>query len=152
MSNTETLVYFAYGSNLKTEQMNERNVVIYKSHRGFIKNYKLEFNKKSIDGSSKANITKFQGGIVWGICFELNIDGFENLRKYEKGYEEQEVIVYNENQEILFTAKTFISSKICDRLPTKDYLHKIIEGAKQHKLPEDYIKKIEKQQFKSTEN
>ncbi len=140
-----TLIYFAYGSNLKKEQMNERDVVIYKSHKGFIKNYKLEFNKKSIDGSSKANITKSEGEIVWGICFELDKEGFENLRKFEKGYDEQEVTVYDENQEILFTAKTFLSNKICDKLPTKVYLDKIIEGAKQQKLPEDYIKKVEKQ-------
>ncbi len=145
MSTINNLIYFAYGSNLKREQMNERDVVIYKSHKGFIKNYKLEFSKKSIDGSSKANITKSDGKIVWGICYVLDADGFENLRKYEKGYDEQEVIVYNENQEILFIAKTFISNKTCDKLPTKDYLNKIIEGAKQHKLPEEYIKKIENQ-------
>lgn len=145
MSNTETLIYFAYGSNLKKEQMDERNVVIYKSHKGFIKNYKLKFNKKSIDGSSKANITESEDETVWGICFELDFAGFENLRNHEKGYAEQEVIVYNENQEILFTAKTFVSNKICDKLPTKAYLDKIIEGAKQHELPEDYIENLQKQ-------
>jgi len=145
MSNTESLVYFAYGSNLKKEQMDERGVVVYKNYKGFIKNYKLEFNKKSIDGSSKANITKSDGEIVWGICYELDAAGFENLRKHEKGYEKLEVAVYDENQEVLFTAKTFISNKICDKLPTKDYLDKIIEGAKQHELPKDYIEKIEKQ-------
>lgn len=145
MSDTQTLIYFAYGSNIKKEQMNERNVVIYKSYKGFIKDYKLEFNKQSKDGSSKANITKAIGKIVWGICFELDTDGFENLKKYEKGYEELEVAVYNENQEILFTAKTFISNKICVKLPTNEYLQRIITGAKQHKLPEDYIKEIEKQ-------
>ena len=123
--------------------MNKREVVIYESHKGFIKDYKLEFNKKSIDGSSKANITKVIGEIVWGICFELDTDGFENLRNYEKGYEELEVTVYNENQEILFTAKTFISNKICDKLPTENYLNKIIEGAKQHKLPKSYIQNLE---------
>lgn len=145
MSTTNNLIYFAYGSNLKKEQMNEREIVIYESHKGFIKDYKLEFNKKSIDGSSKANITKVTGEIVWGICFELDTDGFEKLISYEKGYEELEVTVYNEDQEILSTAKTFISNKICDKLPAENYLNKIIEGAKQHKLPEDYIKKIEKQ-------
>ncbi len=145
MSNTETLIYFAYGSNLKKEQMAERNVTIYNSHKGFVKNYKIEFNKKSIDGSSKANITKFQDEIVWGICFELDEDGFENLRRFEKGYEELEINVYDENQKILFTARTFISNKICNKLPTKEYLDKIIEGAKQHKLPKDYINQLEKQ-------
>ncbi len=145
MSITNNLIYFAYGSNLKKEQMNERDVVIYKTYKGFIKNYKLEFNKKSIDGSSKANITKSDGEIVWGICYELDAAGFENLRKHEKGYEELEIIVHDENQEIPFTAKTFFSNKICDQLPTINYLDKIIEGAKQHELPKDYIEKIEKQ-------
>lgn len=145
MSTTNRLIYFAYGSNLKKEQMNKREVVIYESHKGFIKDYKLEFNKKSIDGSSKANITKAKGEIVWGVCFKLDVDGFENLKNHEKGYNEKDVIVYNENQEILFTAKTFVSNKICEKLPTIDYLNKIIQGAKQHKLPKGYINKIEKQ-------
>lgn len=145
MSVMNPLIYFAYGSNLKKEQMSERYIVIYKTYKGFIKNYKLEFNKKSIDGSSKANITKSDGEIVWGICYQLDADGFENLKKYEKGYEELEVTVYDENQEGLFTAKTFISNKICDKLPTKEYLDKIITGARQHELPEDYIHNLETQ-------
>ena len=145
MSTTNKLIYFAYGSNLKKEQMEEREIVIYKSYKGFIKNYKLEFNKKSTDGSSKANITKATGEIVWGVCFKLDTDGFENLRNHEKGYDELLVTVYDENCEILFRAKTFISSKICDKLPTKEYLDRIIAGAKQHKLPKDYIKKVENQ-------
>lgn len=145
MSNTETLIYFAYGSNLKKEQLNERDVVIYSSHKGFIKDYKLEFNKKSVDGSSKANIAKLQDGIVWGICFELDKEGFENLRRFEKGYEELEINVYDENQEILSTARTFISDKISNELPTKEYLDRIIQGAEQHKLPKDYINQLEKQ-------
>ena len=147
MSITNNLIYFAYGSNLKKEQMNERDVVIYKTYKGFINNYKLEFNKKSIDGSSKANITKSDGEIVWGVCFELDSDSFENLKNYEKGYDEQDVIVFDENQNILLTAKTFVSNKICDKLPTKDYLDKIIEGAKQHGLPKEYIQELEMQNF-----
>lgn len=46
------------------------------------------------------------------------------------------------------TAKTLISNKICNKLPTKEHLDKIIEGAKQHELPKDYIEKIEKQPIK----
>ena len=149
MSNIDRVIYFAYGSNLRKEQMAERNVVIYDSHIGFIKGYKLEFNKKSIDGSSKANITKFADEIVWGICYVLDVDGFENLKEYEKGYKELEITVYSENQEILFTAKTFISDKICAELPIKEYLNIIIGGAKQHELPQDHIQKLELQKFVS---
>lgn len=145
MSTINNVIYFAYGSNLKKEQMAERNVTIYNSHKGFIKDYKLEFNKKSIDGSSKANITESEGEIVWGVCFELDSEGFENLKKHEKGYEETEVVVYDENQKILFSAKTFISNKICDKLPTKTYLDRITIGARQHELPESYINTLKTQ-------
>ncbi len=145
MSTITNVIYFAYGSNLKKEQMAERNVAIYNSHKGFIRDYKLEFNKKSIDGSSKANLTESNGEIVWGVCFELDKEGFKNLREHEKGYEETEVVVFDENQKILFSAQTFISNKICDKLPTKEYLDKIIIGAKQHDLPKSYIKNLENQ-------
>jgi hypothetical protein len=39
-------------------------------------------NKESIDGSSKANITKSDSETVWGICYELDTDGFKNLKEY----------------------------------------------------------------------
>jgi gamma-glutamylcyclotransferase len=149
MSDIKNLNYFAYGSNLKKAQMDERNVIIYRYQKGFIKDYKFEFNKESKDGSSKANITEITGEIVWGVCFELDAGVFENLRKFEKGYDEQEVVVYGENQEILFKAITFISTKICDKLPTKDYLDRIVTGAKQHELPNDYIEKLEQQATKN---
>ncbi len=101
--------------------------------------------KKSIDGSSKANLTKANESAVWGVCYELDEIGFEKLRKFEKGYFEHEVTVYNEKKEILTNAKTFVSDNICDKLPTKEYLDIIIDGAKQNKLPEDYIQKLERQ-------
>ncbi len=108
---------------------------------------KLEFNKKSIDGSSKANLTKANDSKIWGVCYELDEIGFEKLREFEKGYFEHEVAVYNEKKEILTNAKTFISDKICDRLPTKEYLGIIIDGAKQNEPPEDYVQKLERQKF-----
>lgn len=127
--------------------MNNRVGVISKIYIGFIKGYKLEFNKKSIDGSSKANLTKANESEVWGVCYELDEIGFEKLRELEKGYFEHEVTVYNEKREILTSAKTFVSDKICDRLPNKEYLNIIIDGAKQNKLPENYIEKLEVQKF-----
>jgi gamma-glutamylcyclotransferase (GGCT)/AIG2-like uncharacterized protein YtfP len=139
------IYYFAYGSNLSKKQMKERNLTTYESHKGFIENYKLKFNKESKDGSSKANIIQEQSEKVWGVCYELDSEGFNNLKECEKGYNEQEILVFDENRKMLLIAKTFISNKICDKLPTKDYMDKIIEGAKQHELPEDYIKNLEKQ-------
>ncbi len=147
MSNIKPIIYFAYGSNLNKERMNNRVGIVFKTYGGFIKDYKLEFNKKSSDGSSKANLTEEIESEVWGVCYELDESGFEKLREFEKGYFEREVIVYNEKQELLAIAKTFVSDKICDKLPTKKYLNIIIDGAKQHELPEDYIQKLKIQKF-----
>lgn len=97
--------------------------------------------------TKKANLTKVSESEVWGDCYELDEIGFEKLRELEKGYFEHEVTVYNEKKEILTSAKTFVSDKICDRLPNKEYLNIIIDGAKQNKLPKDYIEKLEIQKF-----
>lgn len=68
--------YFAYGSNMDLKQLTDRVGLIYNKSTGFIKNYAFFYNKKSEDGSSKANIVNSNGYFTYGICFEIDVDGF----------------------------------------------------------------------------
>ncbi len=141
--------YFAYGSNLKYDIINKRTGFtdnFYDYHPGYLKGYELVFNKRSYDGTSKANIIKNkEGSKVWGICYELCYEldekDFEKLKEDEKGYKDEEVIVY-ENDNKFIIAKTFISKDISNDFPSKEYVNLIIEGAKEKQLPEEYIQHI----------
>jgi hypothetical protein len=143
------IYYFAYGSNLLKERLKNRIRIYHEHHKGFIKNHSLIFNKRSIDKTSKANIEYRKGCNVWGVCYEIDPEGFDKLAKIEKGYEIKEIAVFLQNDEAKFiVANTFISSDLSKNPPAKEYVDLIVRGAKEHDLPDDYIRQITKKDIK----
>jgi hypothetical protein len=130
--------YFAYGSNMYIEQLIDRAGFIYEKSSGFVKNYSFSYNKKSKDGSSKANMIYSDGIITHGVCFEIGADGFQKLQRFEKGYNAIEIPFYSTIGSLII-AKTFISNSICDAPPAEEYVNTIIQGARENDLPEEYI-------------
>ena len=112
-----------------------------------LKGYEFTYNKISYDGSSKANIIKSENGNVEGVAIlilENKLDEF--IEKYEKGYLKTEIEIQtkgntNENPQLTFKAYTCISDNIIDAPPTDDYVSKIIKGANENNLPQEYIVK-----------
>lgn len=137
----QMICYFAYGSNMCKEQMTNRGVSIHATVRCELSGYRFLYNKKSIYGSSKANIRKDKGSVVHGICFSIDPESFEKLKEFEKGYDVVQVTVSDLEKNPL-QAKTFISYYSCDEEPNGEYVETIVKAAKEHKLPEDYIRKI----------
>lgn len=133
------ICYFAYGSNMCKEQMTERGVIIHNSVRCALSGYRFLYNKKSIDGSSKANIEKDNESVVQGVCFLLDQESFKRLKGFEKGYTVLPVAVIDRNNNPI-DAETFISKSICNQEPKSDYVEIIMKGAREHGLPELYIK------------
>lgn len=134
--------YFIYGSNLNESQINERllkhgNCYLGKE-RCQLKEYKFVYNKKSIDGTAKANLVKFEGGVVEGvaICVEKTALG-EFLKEFETGYDVVEVDLWI--GESSFKAVTCISHDFIEVGPSEDYVNKILIGAEENDLPEEYI-------------
>ena len=155
----ERAYYFAYGSNLKKDQLQERIegkkkvrnkpflIAFHTYYRGFLKGYELVFNKRSIDGTSKANIKKSGNeSKVWGVCFEMDNEALELLKEFENGYKTQEVRIKTDDYVII--AETFISHEISNDLPDKNYVQIIIDGAKEMALPDEYISYIIKNAYR----
>lgn len=133
--------YFAYGSNMHIEQLVERVGLVYEKYSGFVKNYSFSYNKKSKDGSSKANLTRSDGKVTHGVCFEIDADGFQRLKEYEKGYNELEIPFYSTTGDLVI-ARTFISNSISEAPPIEEYVNTITQGARENNLPEDYIETV----------
>jgi hypothetical protein len=143
--------YFVYGSNLLEEQLISRLSEIDENYLQrescSLKGYEFTYNKKSFDGTSKANLIKSGNGIVEGVAIlilENKLDEF--IEKYEKGYLKTEIQIQtknknNENPEFIFKAYTCISDNIISASPTNDYVSKIIKGAHENNLPQEYIEK-----------
>jgi gamma-glutamylcyclotransferase len=64
---------------------------------------------------------------------------------FEKGYERRQVRVVLANGEELTAVTYFAMTTLVEniRQPAAAYLQKILRGAKQHGLPEGYIREIE---------
>jgi gamma-glutamylcyclotransferase (GGCT)/AIG2-like uncharacterized protein YtfP len=130
--------YFAYGSNMKTERLKERIGNVHNAFRGELRDFEFLYNKKSVDGSSKANIRPGVGQTVHGVCFEIDEASFEDLKTCEKGYDLNEVPIFTPDGNLIIS-RTFISESLSAEPPTKEYVGLVIEGAKKYGLPDDYI-------------
>lgn len=140
--------YFAYGSNMSLLRLQERVPSAKKLEIVTLKNHQLRFNMSGTDGSGKCDSfqTNNNEDIVIGVLFEININEKCVLDRAESlgdGYDEKCVSVQNESGET-FEALTYYAIKIDDSLrPYSWYLHHVIVGAKEAKLPSDYLAIIE---------
>ena len=140
----ESVFYFAYGSNMKSSRLNERIKSAHYITTGYIEGYKFECSKLStIDGSGKANITKSIEDKTWGVLYIVCEDDIKILDKEEGGYNRitLEIIDSNENS---YNAEVYISDSMTEvKIPTTLYKRHIVDGAKEHVLPEFYIEFLE---------
>jgi gamma-glutamylcyclotransferase len=132
-----SILYFAYGSNMSFNRISGRIKGLETVNIGFLLNYKLLCNKKSFDGTGKANIIYNPGKIVWGVVYKIYEDYMDKLDRIEVGYERKAFEVHIEER--IIEANAYISYKLTDALPTKYYKEFLLEGAVEHKLPNEYI-------------
>jgi len=151
ISGEEHVWYFIYGSNLKEDRIKERLMFFGDRYlakkRCVLMEYEFVYNKRSSDGSAKANIQKKSGAVVEGIAVLLlksTINKF--FEKYEKGYVQEEVNikqVRNSSQpsHSNFKAVTCISELLTNTPPSADYVNTILEGAAERNLPQAYVER-----------
>ena len=82
---------------------------------------------------------------VFGVIFELTNDQIRNLDRIEgEGYRRESIIVDSKGEKIevatYFATENYVQENL---LPTKQYLGYLIDGAKEHRFPEDYISFLE---------
>jgi len=154
------VLYFAYGSNMDQEDLNEycrkkgRPLIDLKSKFPkvcVLRDFRLDFNYYSPSrGGGTANIERAPGEHVEGVLFDINdvdkqtIDEKEGAPNYYReilvsvisrdGTKIENVITYTvcENKKREFTP------------PTRKYKQIIIDGARAFGLSEEWIKKLEK--------
>jgi hypothetical protein len=142
MENNNTFNYFAYASNLKKSNLElSLGSKIDNFLDGRLLDYGFRFNVKNADGKARANIIVSESEDVFGAIYEIENTVKEKLLASEPGYKLIEVNI--ETQTGYVPALTFISDEDTEGLyPAKDYLKSISEGAKEHKLPEEYLEFI----------
>lgn len=140
------MLYFAYGSNMRSARLRDRVPSARYFAIGKIKGYKLAFHKRSKDGSAKADalFTGHDADIVWGVIFEIDpnekyvLDSAEGLHY---GYDEKMVAVDTEAGDVA-AVMYYATDLDASLMPYSWYVWHALVGAQEHSLPEEYIEAI----------
>ena len=139
----QSMLYFAFASNMSSRQM-KRRIGEYKTlGRGRLSGWRLAFNKRSHDETAKANIGEDANSVVWGVLYDITPADIANLDKWEPGYERISVPVILDSGGTI-EAACYVAREVEDGLlPSRAYINTIVEGARESRLPKDYIGALE---------
>ncbi|MFP4608331.1 MAG: gamma-glutamylcyclotransferase family protein [Candidatus Natronoplasma sp.] len=154
-----TTRYFAYGSNLDLEQMEERGITVKRSELAELPGWRLAFTIYS-SGWSGGVADIIPGGSdekVEGVVYTILKEDLNKLDHYEgrEVKDNMEVGMYRRQYIPVRTAEgretvlTYVVNRASDYKekvelkPSKEYMAAIISGAQEHGLSDDYIKRLE---------
>ena len=145
--NSKAFVSFAYGSNMLSSRIQERCPSARALGVAELHGHELKWHKRSKDGSGKCDVvlSKDEKRIVYGVLFEIAESEKRELDKAEglgNGYEEKQAPVVFEGKS---RAVTLYSATNTDSSlkPYTWYKAFVVAGAKEHKLPSEYRRKLE---------
>lgn len=148
------MLCFAYGSNMCIGRLRIRVPSCRKLFVAKLKGYALHFHKRSKDGSGKADAVKtgIETDEAWGVVFYIDDSEENKLDKAEglnRGYGKREEDVFD-NKDVPHKAWMYYAEEnaIDSTLkPYSWYKRFVVEGARQHGLPEWYIAGLENVEF-----
>ena len=146
----EIVIIFSFGSNMSLNRLRKRTPSAEKFDIGYIEGYEFKCNKISRDGSGKANIVKgsMLESNVWGVLYTIKDSEKIDLDRVEGlgfGYHEDNLQIKSNNNSIVQAQVYIADEEVCDDnlKPYDWYKAYIINGAKNNKLPHEYLKLLE---------
>jgi gamma-glutamylcyclotransferase (GGCT)/AIG2-like uncharacterized protein YtfP len=140
-----TLRYLAYGSNLHPQRMKHRVPSARVAGTVHLPGWALRIHKRGADGSAKCNVvhTGDAGDRVHGVVYEMVAHHRAQLDACEgAGYRRQRLNLAAFGEVFLYVAR---SPYIDDGLvPFGWYIGYVLEGARYHGFPRDYIELIDR--------
>jgi gamma-glutamylcyclotransferase len=146
MTDNQPIIYFAYGSNLDVERMEERTGPVSILGTALLNSYLLKFHKKGVDGTGKANVcyTGVESDHVYGALYSITQEGKESLDRIEIGYDLIEVEVTDSNKKKVRAVTYVTKPGYIDEslIPKMSYRECVVRGALHFKFPDFYIDSI----------
>lgn len=140
--------YFAYGSNMSMKRKEGRTSPIRQAVRCRLPGHRLTFNKRHQRYAVSANIVADDDEEVWGVIYLCDEETMQELDECEgvrgRHYNRAKVNVLTGSGETI-EAVTYIAGEdfLCDEAqPHNEYLQLILDGARDHDLPEWYVEQI----------
>jgi gamma-glutamylcyclotransferase len=145
-------LYFAYGSNLSTRRLIGRVGNVHAKSVACLSDHRIAFNKPSRDGSGKANVVESAGASTWGMVFELKAQSWDVLDRFEPGYARQ-LHAVRSREGASIEAQLYVHTPGGpDLTPFDWYLEAILAGAREHRLPSDYVSRLESVEVVTSED
>jgi gamma-glutamylcyclotransferase len=152
LNNETHHLYFAYGSDMNDERMQQYCSKVTVRAVAKFPNYELAFfgHARKWDGAQDTLIQK-PGEDLWGVVYELSfsevdhLDVGQNVRMDGTGaYFHFPATVLDDmgNSYDVILYKKAVQGK--SQLPSEEYLNYIVSGALSHHLPPEYITKLTK--------
>ena len=145
-----TVWYFAYGSNLAPSTFTgRRGITPLDAHAGWIDGFSLCFDLPVGPGErGVANVSACAGARLWGVAYRITIANAEHLDRTEgvdRGYYQRApVTVHRVAPAEPLAAFTYQSRHgVTGRKPSARYLGIILQGARHHALPAEWITYLE---------
>ena len=139
-------LYFAYGSNMHLRMFRRRCPGAKPLGPALLRGYRVEFTR--YDRTRKggvADIVPEPGAEVWGALYEIDQSCFAALDDYEgapRAYRRETLRVID-GAGLEREAVTYVGNKTGDFAPSRQYLAQITRGARDHGLPEEYVRGLE---------
>lgn len=141
-----SFLYYAYGSNMFSAWLEKRCPSASALGVASLSGYELAWHKRSNDGSGKCDIaiSDAPNSVVYGVLYQIACSEKHELDAAEAGYKHSMIVISYRSE--LISATTYMASETrIDRSlrPYTWYRALVVAGAKQHKLPEEYIRELE---------
>ena len=145
-----TVWYFAYGSNLAPGTFTgRRGITPLDAHAGWLDDFSLCFDLPVGPGErGVANVLACPGSRIWGVTYRITVADAELLDRTEgvdRGYYSRAAVTVRRppSAEPL-EAFTYQSPHgVAGRKPSARYLGIILEGARHHALPAEWVSYLE---------
>ncbi len=139
---------FAYGSNMCSGRIRDYGLSLDGAGRAAVlSGHRLVFNKKSTkDHSGKANVEPHAASNVWGVLYAISKADLDRLDKGEAGYRRIQSHVQTQDGTSIDAWVYVASAPDSDPVlqPYTWYKRFLVEGAREHSLPADYIAALDR--------
>jgi gamma-glutamylcyclotransferase len=137
---------FAYGSNMCLGRFRAYRVRPEGAGRGAVlTGYRLMFNKESTDGSGKANVEAHEGSETRGVVYVISDADLRTLDDGEVGYRRVRLPVHatDDVESMAWVYIAITPNNEAALRPYTWYKRFLVEGAREHALPANYIANLE---------
>lgn len=150
-ADSESVLYFAYGSNLNSKTHKWRQITSdQKSFPAILYDYKLVFDHTGfafVEGAF-ANVKASPSDCIHGLAIPMTKAQFMSNIKLKESplYDIEEVQIQSYNDKKTYNAVTLITKETDGNYhyPSRRYLDLVVEGAKEIQLQSDYVDYLEK--------